>query len=117
MEAVMLEVALPDADLRGMRQQERRLGRGHREAHRRHAAGLVAPLRDQRAPAQQTCQVLLMSGTPLFSTLTTTIQAVEALVAGANTTTPDNANVLRHSGRAGRDEERKKDKALPLVSN
>jgi len=46
-------------------------------------------------------------------------QAVEALVAAPSTTTPSNANALRNSGRARRDEKRKAkgNKSLPLASN
>ena len=52
-------------DRRDMRQQERRLGCGHRDAVHR----------DHRAPTQQPFQVLLMSGTPLSSTHTTSKHA------------------------------------------
>ena len=71
MAAVMLEVVLLAAGCQDLPRHDRRLGRGHREARRRHAAGPILALQDHRAPSPQPLQVLHMSGTPLFSTHTT----------------------------------------------
>ena len=71
MATVVLEVVLSDAGFHDMPRQDRRLGYGHREAHRRHAAGPIVPLQDHRAPSPQPLQVLLMSDIPHFSTHTT----------------------------------------------
>ena len=71
MAAVMFEGVLLAAGCQDLQRHDRRLGRGHREARRRHAAGPIVPLQDHRAPSPQPLQVLHMSGTPLFSTHTT----------------------------------------------
>ena len=72
MAAVVLEVGLSDAGLHDAPQRDRRRGCWHREVHRRQAAGPNVLLQDHRAPAPQLPQVLHMSGTPHFSTHTTT---------------------------------------------
>ena len=72
MAVVLLEVVLPGAGRQGMPRQDRRLGRGHRGVRWRHAAGPIVPLQDHRGPSPQPLQVLHMSGTPHFSTHTTT---------------------------------------------
>ena len=72
MAVVLLEVVLPGAGHQGMPRQDRRLGRGHRGVRWRHAAGPIVPLQDHRGPSPQPLQVLHMSGTPHFSTHTTT---------------------------------------------
>ena len=71
MAAVMFEGVLLAAGCQDLQRHDRRLGRGHREARRRHAAGPILALQDHRAPSPQPLQVLHMSGTPLFSTHTT----------------------------------------------